>query len=49
MQMIRTYRVYFRDGNQRMFESKNMWDLLVGLNSEHVMAETITKIEEIKD
>ena len=46
---MRTYRVYFSDGNQRLYEAKNIVEVLnyVVYVSEY-LAGQIVKIEEVE-
>ena len=46
-----TFRFYFKDGNQQLFEAENMYDAIshVLFNERRYNASDIYKIEEVED
>ena len=47
---MRMYKVFFRDGNERIFEAKNMLELFGYLFYEiFVPSDTIVRVEELND
>lgn len=46
---MRSYRVYFIDGNQKLFDAENLYSLMAYLSfeAEDISIEDIYKVEEI--